>query len=94
MSEVIEGVISKQIEILLKIKKGYFKPITDRDFAEILEIYKEVNKDLRMDHISREKQKIPATVKQKDYMHNLGIEFNGDITKEDASQKIEEYKRK
>ena len=61
-------------------------------------IYDNLQRDKRMAHIDEQRQKREqyaeyATEKQKDYLKKLGVKFNENITKQEASSLIEQALR-
>lgn len=55
-------------------------------------ILQEIGKDKRSKIIAEVRGNEPATEKQKNYLKDLGIEFEDSITKKDASDMIEQGK--
>ena len=55
-------------------------------------ILREVGKDKRSKIFAEARGDEPATEKQKNYLKDLGVEFDDSITKKEASDKIEQSK--
>jgi hypothetical protein len=55
-------------------------------------ILQEIGKDKRSKIVAEASDDEPATEKQKNYLKDLGVEFNDSITKKEASDKIEQSK--
>ena len=55
-------------------------------------ILQEIGKDKRSKIFAEVSEDEPATEKQKNYLKDLGVEFEDSITKKEASDKIEECK--
>ncbi|MFB6167006.1 MAG: hypothetical protein ABEJ62_01970 [Candidatus Nanohaloarchaea archaeon] len=72
-----------------------FESDTATELAE--QVLEEIGKDRRTDTIQQGREDLrdtegpePATERQKEYLDDLGVEYEEDITKEEASELIDE----
>lgn len=87
MDENIQEKLTSYLELLGEIKG---KTEDERTAAVVLQ---ELSKDRRMEEMRQEREEknsVPATDKQNKFMTRLGIDYPKTVTKQEASQLIDE----
>ena len=86
MDEWQENQVSDYLELLNEVKDS----VSNEHTAAL--IVSEVAKDRRMKRISQQRNsdKEPATVRQKRFMEKLGIDYDEGVSKQQASDLIDE----
>lgn len=88
MVENTKQKLDSYVELLNEIKEK-----TENDQTTAIAILAEVAKDQRMERMIEERQarnNEPATFKQKKFMDDLGIKYPRNVTKQEASELIDE----
>jgi len=93
MVEKIEDIIRKQMDLLEKVGHSARERWGDLVYPEtIIALYKEVNKDIRMEKMKQEREEREKTPSQRQikYAKDLGILSPESYTKEELSRLIKE----
>ena len=80
----MDNTISSYVNLLEELKSS------TKDDVAALALLQEIGKDRRTSRINGNSSNSAATQKQKAYLQKLGVEFEPDISKAEASQLIDE----
>jgi len=96
----MEEIIKKQIEIFKQVLEECYKEAKDPEFRSInlhtvYEIYHEVNKDIRVQHMKEERVNTTdkPSSKQISYAKDLGVKNPESYSRTELSKLIEEKKQ-